>query len=130
MKIKKEIHIKLDENLFIKISSLAKENNLSLTQVITSLIEKGFVKKSNDYKELIDFFAKNFVEKKHKETFELNRKIDELNNNFSELIKILLTPATIAQPTPKLTAADMAKDNKKLTADEMKKLDDEFWGKS
>ena len=66
MKNKKEIHIRIDENLYSRIEELSK-NNKSVNQVIVNLIEKGLSKNQNDYRELINFLSKNVVSKINKE---------------------------------------------------------------
>lgn len=133
MKTDKKITVSLTERNYQKVVELAKENNVSFKLALNSLIGKGLTKKNNDYAELINFFKDNFIDKKAKEIFEMYSRIekqkasiDDLNNNFNELIKILTTP--VKEEPKKLTAEYMFK-SEKLSKDEMKKLDDEFWSK-
>lgn len=110
MKNKKEIHIRIDENLYSRIDELSK-NNKSVNQVIVNLIEKGLSKNQNDYRELINFLSKNVVSK--------------INKEFTDyryfLRKFLLNNSVIPpiQPEPKNEPEEAEKPEQKKSAKEI-----------
>ena len=66
MKNKKELKIRINEDLFLRIKELSKTEK-SVNQTIVNLIVKGLSKNKNDYNELINFLSKNIVSKMNKE---------------------------------------------------------------
>ncbi len=62
----KKITIRISDELYEKIKINTK-NGLSQNKNIENLIKAGMQKKSNEFKELIDFFNNNFFKKVHKE---------------------------------------------------------------
>jgi sulfur relay (sulfurtransferase) DsrC/TusE family protein len=107
MKNKKEILLRIDENLYLRIKELSK-NNKSINQTMIDLIEKGLSKNQNDYRELLNFLSKNIVTK--------------INKEFTDyryfLRKFLLNNSVIPpiQPEPKNEPAEAEKPEQKKSA--------------
>jgi hypothetical protein len=104
----KNVSLKMPDRTYEKLENYKKENNITMTQAIISLIEKGFIKKSNDYAELINFFKENFNDKHKDELLKITTEFTRIETALKKIYDKVSTGKP-AQETKKLTAADMSK---------------------
>lgn len=103
MKNKKEIKIRIDESLFLKLKEASK-NEKSFNQFLIKIIEKGLLKKQNDYAELINFLSKNIVSKINKEFTDYRYFLRKflLNNSAISAAGSQEKPAEILEQKPEI----------------------------
>ncbi len=112
MKTDKKITVSLTERNYQKVSDFAKENGVSFKLALNSFIEKGFIKKSNDYAELINFFKENFSDKNFNDFKKIETEFTKIETALKRIYEKVSTgkPGQPVSPeVKKLTAADMAK---------------------
>ena len=103
----RNVSLKMPDRIYEKLENYKKENNITMTQAVLSLIEKGFIKKANDYQDLISFFQENFSDKHKDELLRIESALRKIYDKVSAAKPIQTTSPQQQTATKKLTAEDM-----------------------